>query len=113
MITINTDKETIFSLYGVSGAETMVIRSMSTNEVFSVPTSDSSDDSRYGVYTFLYDTKQPLNSGTLSEGVTNFNAIPGKYIYTAGSTKGILYINELKEQDKKYEQTNQTKTYVK
>lgn len=98
-------------IYGAYLADSMNLTNMQTNEDFNIPLFDTSPESRFGMFHFIYDESIPLNSGEVIEGTVHFNFVPGKYIYNINDLSGILYFKELKNNVIIYGQTNESTIY--
>lgn len=111
MITVNTTGYNAVSVYGTTGAETMTLRSLSTNDVIELPLCNATISERYGLYIMVYDTNLEFNTADIIDEETHFNILPGKYEYTAAGVVGIFYLRDIEKDNKIYEQENSTKTY--
>lgn len=111
MLIVFTDRLSTVNLYGVSGNE-LHLKNMATNEVFTLPV-QANEEERFTLYNFQYDSEYPLNTGNVVYGVTHFNCLPGKYIYSIDGVLGIFYVidNEKNNNITTYDQENNTKVY--
>ena len=98
-------------IYGAHSVEEMTLKNMQTNEEFDIELFDTSQEERYGIFQFLYNENLPLNSGEVIDCTTNFNMVPGKYMYTMGDLIGILYFKTNKNNVIIYGQTSETTIY--
>lgn len=112
MLIVYADRLSTVNLYGVSGNK-LHLKNMATNEVFTLPV-QAYEGERFTLYKFQYDSEYPLNSGDIVYGVTHFNCLPGKYIYSIDGVLGIFYVIDSEKNNNitTYEQENSTKTYT-